>query len=521
VLVVLGLVAGRSASAADRIWANTSTSWNSGSSWTGGVAPVPGDRAIFNSASVTDPFLTSNVSIANLYFSTTTSSNYDISSTNNTVGLTLTSTSLVAGERAIDALNTGSINSLLLPVVLAGAAGSTQAFHQARGGILSFGGPISSTNSITLRLDASGTGTATFSFNGANTYSGTTSINNANILLNLNNATALGTSTLATTGAGVTIGNASGAAITLTNNNNINLSGGSLTFNGPRDLSFGNNVVTMSGSGRTITTIEGTLTIGSVTEDGTARSFTKAGTSKLVITGNSTYTGSTTIQANGGTLEIANNGTTTAGKLATTSGVLVNAGGTLLLSGSSSVTDRINNNAGITLAGSGSTTGGQFNTGGLSEGTRPSSASSTDGVAGLGALTLQNTSSTSRAVIDFTSGTGSSAVFGSLVDAAGAFVNVLNWTGLLATDNGATTNDRLLFAADPGLTTAQLANWTFFNDSGVAYANGAMIIPYGNMFEMVPVPEPGTYAAGMLALLAVSWTQRKRLASLLDSRARR
>jgi hypothetical protein len=71
------------------------------------------------------------------------------------------------------------------------------------------------------------------------------------------------------------------------------------------------------------------------------------------------------------------------------------------------------------------------------------------------------------------------------------------------------------------LTTAQLANWTFFNDSGVAYANGAMIIPYGNMFEMVPVPEPGTYAAGMLALLAVGWTQRKRLASLLDSRARR
>jgi hypothetical protein len=133
----------------------------------------------------------------------------------------------------------------------------------------------------------------------------------------------------------------------------------------------------------------------------------------------------------------------------------------------------------------------------------------------MGALTLQNTSSGSKAIIDFTNGNSSSLVFSSLSGASGAFVNVLNWTGTVNTDNSATTNDRLLFASDPGLSTSDLANWQFFNDSGTAFATGAMEIAYGNLFEIVPVPEPSTWIAGALALAAVGYTQRRRFAYVL------
>src|SRR5207244_3172036 len=146
----------------------------------------------------------------------------------------------------------------------------------------------------------------------------------------------------------------------------------------------------------------------------------------------------------------------------------------LAQSGGTGSTDRIRDDAaGVTIKG-----GGTFNTGGFSEGTRPSSAGATDGVAGLGALTLQTTSSGSHAMIDFTTGSGSSLVFDSLSGATGAFVDVMNWNGLAQTDNGATTNDRLLFATNPNLSTTDLANWQFYDNTGARYATGEMEIAY-------------------------------------------
>jgi hypothetical protein len=134
----------------------------------------------------------------------------------------------------------------------------------------------------------------------------------------------------------------------------------------------------------------------------------------------------------------------------------------------------------------------------------------------MGALTLQNTTSLSHATIDFLTGAnGSSLVFNSLAGATGAFVDIKNWSGLAQTDNGTTSNDRLLVATNPNLTTTDLANWQFFDDSGNMFATGAMEIAYGNMFELVPVPEPSTWLAGGLALAAVVVSQRRRLARLL------
>src|SRR5207302_8448656 len=109
-----------------------------------------------------------------------------------------------------------------------------------------------------------------------------------------------------------------------------------------------------------------------------------------------------------------------------------NSGGTLLLANSSGTasTDRINDSAGVTLSG-----GGTFKTGGLSEGTRPTNSSSTNGAAGMGALTLTATSSGSHATFDFLTGpNGSSLVFSSLVGGNGAFLDIKNWTGTAGSD---------------------------------------------------------------------------------------
>lgn len=331
---------------------------------------------------------------------------------------------------------------------------------------------------------------------GANTYSGGTNLD-TNSLININSATALGTGALALIGNG-TIDNTSGAPITLTNNNAINLSGGSLTFTGTNNLSFGSGAVTMSVASRSITTTAGTLTVGGIGQDATPRNFTKSGAGTLQVQGNSTYTGTTTISASGGTLKLENNGTTTTGKLAGTTGITVNASGTLLLSGSSSVVDRLNDAATMTL------NGGTFNTGGLSEGSTAT--------AGVGALTLQNNS-----FIDL--GAGASILH--FADSSGAtwtasrVLEIDNWTG---SPIGGGTDQLIFGTTSGGLTAGQIAEVQFLNPSGFAAGTyGAMILANG---EVVPIPEPSTWVAGGLTLIALFATQRKRLARIMHEEKR-
>jgi hypothetical protein len=129
---------------------------------------------------------------------------------------------------------------------------------------------------------------------------------------------------------------------------------------------------------------------------------------------------------------------------------------------------------------------------------------------------LQSTSAGSHATIDFTNANGSTLAASSLVGGSGAFLDIRNWTHTtLTTDDSSTTNDRLLFASNPGLTAAQLANVQFFNDSGTLVGNGGQIIAYGNMFELVAIPEPSTWFAAGLALLFIGYTQRRKLVPAL------
>jgi autotransporter-associated beta strand protein len=210
----------------------------------------------------------------------------------------------------------------------------------------------------------------------------------------------------------------------------------------------------------------------------------------VVLTGaNTSYTGATTINASGGTL--------TAGAvnaLGGTSSVTINTGGTLLLA-DGTTTNHINDSATMVLA------GGTFNTAGLSE----------HGSVGMGPLSL-----TSSSVINLASG----ASIINFANSSGAWtgtLNIWNWSGNIDIGNG--TDQVILGTNNTALMLAQLAQVTFYSDSGINSLGTAKFAP-DNDGEIVPfttvVPEPSTWVAGALVFASLLITQRRRFARLLQ-----
>ncbi len=162
----------------------------------------------------------------------------------------------------------------------------------------------------------------------------------------------------------------------------------------------------------------------------------------------------------------------------------MNSGGTLLLANSSgtSSNDRINNSATMTL------NGGIFSTGGLSE------HGATNNTAGMGALTLQSTST-----VDMGSGASIIAFGNSNALTWTGTLNIYNWTGTPQTGGG---TDELFFGNNAtGLTASQLLQVQFYSGNGTgAYGAGALILANG---EVVPIPEVRTFLPGLLAALVV------------------
>ena len=283
----------------------------------------------------------------------------------------------------------------------------------------------------------------------------------------------------------------------------LNLNGGTLkpTVNST-DFIGGNVVTFVKAGGATIDTNGFDITVSKnlmAHATSTGGGLTKRGTGTLTLTGASTYTGPTAVDTNGGTLKVDNNNTTTP-RLANTSGITVNSGGTLLFAQTGVASnDRINNGAAVTLA------GGTLNTGGLNEGPVGGASGSS---AAMGTLTL-NANST----IDFTSGTGSNLLFASLGYTPGDAISIRNWTGMIRSDNGSASNDRLLFTTPPGFTDAQLASIQFYDDIGSPFAPGATLIPFNGYSELVPVPEPAAIFTTIGLLGLVGYRERRRARS--------
>jgi autotransporter-associated beta strand protein len=264
---------------------------------------------------------------------------------------------------------------------------------------------------------------------------------------------------------------------------------GNVALAATRNINIANGVTgTFDSNGNTFT-INGII-------NGTGGNLSKVGNGSLVLNGANIYTGTTTI--NGGTLNAAATGalgTTSNG----TSSITVNTGGTLLLSNSGTI-DRINDNATMKL------NGGTFNTGGLSE----HGAANND--FGIGALTLQSSS-----IIDMASGASIIAFANSSLQTwtTGQTLSIWNWSGTTITGGG---TDQLYFGNTiAGLTPAQLLEFQFYSDNGqTAFTPGGVILNTG---EIVPVPETSTWVAGALALLAIGYTQRKKLSRLVRTAA--
>ena len=253
---------------------------------------------------------------------------------------------------------------------------------------------------------------------------------------------------------------------TLTSGTAQILSGGSAALAGGIDMNGGTRTFRVNnGSAASDLLISASLQNGAII---------KADTGTLTLTGNNTFTGATTINA--GTLEAG-----AAGALGATGSVVVNAGGTLLLSGTG---DRVNDAAAMTLA------GGTLDAAGLSE--------------TFGTLTL-----TDDSIIDF--GTGASTL--NFADSTGLWttgktLNIWNWSGTPVAGGGA---DQLRFASN-GLNAGQRAQINFFSDAGVTQLSLTASFPangFVSFGEVVPVPEPSSVATVLGLLGLVAWRERR------------
>ncbi len=307
---------------------------------------------------------------------------------------------------------------------------------------------------------------------GANTYSGTTAVTAGALHINSTSAIGSGPLSLSTNS---TIDNSSGGAITLSTANAMTING-SFTFGGTHDLSFvngtsvlpGGRTLTLNGTGRTLTlgqltltTATGTLTVNEtagsqlkisslvLSESNQARSLTIAGTADvevmgavsdgpgtgadnlsytgnahLKLSGNNSYTGTTTMNNAAGMLTLSGSSTTssvilTAGTLninhanALGSGTFDINGGTIDNTSGAAITVPTSNL--VTLDGNFSFSGSHdlslANGTASTSGGRTITLNGTSKTLAFGALSMTNTLTTT--VND--AGTGNKLSFGGLV----------------------------------------------------------------------------------------------------------
>jgi autotransporter-associated beta strand protein len=220
----------------------------------------------------------------------------------------------------VDANTTANFTNASTGVGRISLEGSTQVFDVGASANMNIGWALASTNSSGA-LTKNGTGTLTLS--AANTYTGTTTVNAGTV--SLNNVNALQNSTLDTGTSG-----SQALAFSVAGANTYNIG----AIQGGDTLDFGNNTISV-GANNAATSFTGTLA-------GSGGNLTKVGSGAFTLSGNNSYTGTTTIS--GGTIRLGN----AVSNNSTISGDILINGGTLNYA--TTVNDQISNSATVTLS---------------------------------------------------------------------------------------------------------------------------------------------------------------------------
>ncbi len=251
--------------------------------------------------------------------------------------------------------------------------------------------------------------------------------------------------------------------------------------------------LTLTGSNMGANTLRGGINNGS---GGFTANLIKDGSGQWVLTGTSSYTGSTTVK--NGTLTVQN-GSGSVGNLSNTSTITLQSGAILNLAGDPAVSDRLNNNATLTL------TNGTLRLNSVPEGTTATP--------GLGALSL---TSNTNAVLDL-AGTSLLHIAASGSQIWTGTLSIWNWDGSF---NGGALEQLLFGTADnsTSLTQTQLNQISFYSDAGLNLLGTARFSGLGNG-EVVPAPEPTTTCLAVaLGLLALVHHHRRRIRTVLGAR---
>ena len=334
---VLVAVCTTTAQAVDYTWGNVGTDFNTAADWnpnTGfpGSGGSTGDTATFSVAETMNPNLSASDTITSLTFNVGA---YTLSATNSAILTLLSTGTTTPGATALSGTNTTLTNTISAPVTFGAAASTTQTVFQAAGGSTTLSGAVANTNALTaLQFGITGTPGGIVNLTGGTANTGLTApIFVASGTLIASNTTAangdasLGSGSLSIGSTGVLASSslsqttlnriisaplgsvvayasgASGTGVTLdfSNANLANVSLGAtsnITITSTSVLTPNSATYRLGGGGATLTVQGGALK--------GANSLVVSGGPVSIGSSNTSYTGTTTINA-GGTLSNTTN----------------------------------------------------------------------------------------------------------------------------------------------------------------------------------------------------------------------
>jgi autotransporter-associated beta strand protein len=286
--------------------------WSSLADGSDDSATVPGvgQTVIFSAANATGPSITTTLdgvfTIDSLQFLNVPSGVTDVTINPGTGGsLSITPASSTNG--ILVAAN-GGVVTIAAPLTI----GAAQAWNVNGTGTSS----LSITGDVTFSHLVTKIGAGALTLSGMNTGAGGVTINGGT--LNINSAAALGTGVFSI-GAGATLDNSTGGALTLSTDNAQNWNG-SFTFTGTQNLNLGFGQVTLGGD-ITVSTLANTLAIGGVNDGSSTFALTKDGAGTLTINGSSELGA---LNVNAGTVNLNTNNTFNGGVTLTLGALNIN-----------------------------------------------------------------------------------------------------------------------------------------------------------------------------------------------------